>query len=123
MLNAITLNKSIVDDGGFSLSLVGESPTGGYMLSIYKHCELVCDTLTSDILADYLSAHADKLTRANHYLGGWAESGKIYLDVSINVIDREGAFTLARASGQGENSGIRWTGINASDFRLPRELV
>lgn len=83
--------KEVMDaanEGGFTFhDHVGDGPTDGYMVSLYKNCEtkLPMQELTADHVRDFCTRHADLLARPHHYLGGWLDKGHFYLDVSVHV--------------------------------------
>lgn len=74
--------------GGFTFhDHVGDGPTDGYMVSLYKNCEhrMPMHELTAAHVRDFSDRHAELLARPHHYLGGWLEKGHFYLDVSVHV--------------------------------------
>lgn len=93
--------QSLKTSGGFSLDKDGQSPTSGYMVSPYKERERVIDgdASASDI-SIFEKDNADLLDKPGHFLGGWKDSGKTYLDVSLNVPSRAEAHALGLKHGQ-----------------------
>lgn len=88
--------------GGFSYTIHGNAPSGGCMVSPYKGAERVYDAASlsrSDVKA-YRDNHRELLGRPDHYLGGWRDGDKVYLDVSVHAPDRTTASALARQHGQ-----------------------
>jgi hypothetical protein len=86
-------------DGGFSLSITGNTPHDGAMVSIYPQYERQLATVSESDIAQYLFDHLDVLSLPGHYLGAWIDSGTVYLDVSINApLDK--ALDLARRYSQ-----------------------
>ena len=84
-------------DDGFSLSLWGEIPQTGYMVS-FKGFEEIFENPTILDVVDYVRENANYLYLLPHaFVGGWmdAETGKYYLDISENVQDKEQALQLA----------------------------
>lgn len=82
---------------GFSLSLWGEVPTSGHMVS-FQGFEKVLENPTIEDVAAYVQENAQHLCLLpNAYAGGWldAETGKYYLDISQNVQDKAQALWLA----------------------------
>jgi len=91
-------------DGGFSESLDGQSPSGGYMVALDKNAEAVYDSenLTDADILDFVMEHYDPLNKPDAYLGGWLDTdeGKVYLDVSFNIQDRDEALAAAAEADQ-----------------------
>jgi len=86
-------------DGGFSLSITGTTPTSGAMVSIYPQYERKLTTVSESDIAQYLFDHIDVLSQPGHYLGAWVDNSTVYLDVSINA-PLERALDLARQHNQ-----------------------
>jgi hypothetical protein len=86
--------------GGASASLSGALPPAhGYMVA-EEGCEEVVDTLTAEVLGEYVSTFADLLADDRHYLGTWVDHGRTYVDVSEWVDDERLALGLARGRRQ-----------------------
>ena len=91
-------------EGGFSESLDGQSPDGGYMVALDKSAEAVFDSadLTDADILDFVLEHYDSLNQDAAYLGGWLDTddGKVYLDVSFNFGDKDEALSAAAGAEQ-----------------------
>ena len=89
-------------NGGFSESLDGQSPTGGYMVAMSKASEITIpmDEITDAAIMDYVLKNYAALNQPDAYLGGWSEQGIAYLDVSFNFKKLEIALTAARGADQ-----------------------
>lgn len=88
--------------GGFSVTIHGSAPSTGCMVSPYKRAErvyAVADFEADDVKA-YRDNHRELLSRPEHYLGGWRDGDKVYLDVSIHTENRTQAAALAKEHGQ-----------------------
>jgi hypothetical protein len=86
-------------DGGFTVDpRTGEGVYGGYAVAIHPDCCAVLAELTLGDVLEFLLRRADTLALPGRVLGGWRDpaDGRIYLDVSILVEDREQALELAR---------------------------
>jgi hypothetical protein len=97
------LMHAVTKDGGFTFhDHVGDGPSGGYMVSVDKHGEetVPIKDLTPGRVADYMSVHQQDLKDPHNYLGGWVYKGKVFLDVSRNVADRNEAMRLGDANSQ-----------------------
>jgi hypothetical protein len=89
-------------EGGFSSTTHGDVPADGYMVSPYKGAEVTYDASTFNRrdVYDYTREHAELLDKPDHYLGGWRDGDKVYLDVSVRAATRDAAVQLARDNGQ-----------------------
>ena len=82
--------SSQMKDAGVTVSLMGDSPTSGYMVGKYKKAALkqlimpIEDVTTLEI-DKFLINNAADLRLPNHYVGGWLNEGKGYLETSINM--------------------------------------
>lgn len=91
--------NAVTKDKGFTFhDHIGDGPKGGYMVSVDKDSETVVPlrNLHPDAIADYRDMHQQDLKDPNNFLGGWVYRGKVYLDVSRHVADRNQALALAR---------------------------
>lgn len=76
--------------GGFTLhDHVGDGPTEGYMVSLYKDSEFSkpMTELTPEHVRNFVAQNSEALGKPHHYLGGWLQDGKFYLDVSVHIPD------------------------------------
>ena len=91
-----------LENGGFSESLDGESPTEGYMVALSKlsEAQIPMDKVTDASIMDFVLANYSDLNQPDAYIGGWSEKGTAYLDVSFNIMDLEKALEKARGSDQ-----------------------
>jgi hypothetical protein len=64
----------------------------GYFVGIKGH-ESVSDNLDNidGDVADFISENGFHLNDIDHYLGGWVDDGKLYLDVSTHVDEKRNA--------------------------------
>src|ERR1700730_11586908 len=86
---------------GFSVSPKGDIPTGGYMLSLPGHSEVLNSASPKDI-AGFVDRHADAFRSPAAHIGGWRDddSGKFYLDVSENFKNKNAVVNAAQARNQ-----------------------
>ena len=97
------LFRSIQDNGGFTYQpLLQKTPKIGYAVAIFPHAEKVFDLskFTEADIHAYLQQHREKFRNANVHVGGWVDQGKVYLDLSCVVQDREEALRLGAHHGQ-----------------------
>ena len=91
--------EKVRTNGGLSIKLIdGSEPVKGYMVAIDPKFGAVFDEKdffdpkkTEGILNDYLLKHQAELGKKENYLGVWLDGGKVYLDISENIEDREAA--------------------------------
>jgi hypothetical protein len=100
MFNANALATKLTNDGGFTSSLIGDSPLPGsklfavaYSKDSERYFPLV--TFEPENLIDFIADHADALSQPGVYLGGWVDNGLVYLDTSIITKDEQVAIDHA----------------------------
>jgi hypothetical protein len=89
-------------EGGFSVTVHGNVPTGGFMVSPYPDAEekIPLAELTRDAIDDYRDRHLAELKAPEHYLGGWVDGDQVYLDIAVHTRERGVARRLARKYNQ-----------------------
>ena len=105
--------------GGTSISLVdGHKPTEGYMVAKPpSYSKVVDETDFFDpitgrkILSSYMKEHKSDLA-GTAYMGTWVHEGKVYLDVSENILDRAEAIRL----GVERNQKAIWDVVNETEI-------
>jgi hypothetical protein len=94
----------IRDSGGITVDLQGHEPSSGYAYGGYPELEKVVphNALTPDLMYRYLNDTEQALSMPGHYLGAWydAQSGNVFLDVSIVSPPGEEAIKDAKERGQ-----------------------
>jgi hypothetical protein len=96
------------DWGGLSIKMTdGSLPDKGYMVSKpTKFSRIVPAKDFYDpkegwkILREYEQKHSEDLATGKNYLGTWEHEGKVFLDVSQNIMDRDEAVSLGRNNDQ-----------------------
>ena len=96
------------DWGGLSIKMTdGSMPDKGYMVS--KPTSLSRIVPSKDfydpkegwkILREYEQKHSEDLATGRNYLGTWEKDGKVFLDVSQNIMDRSEATSLGASRDQ-----------------------
>jgi len=92
--------------GGFSVTPGGRQPTGGFMVSIPGRTQLLDEAdlagpRAAEIVNQFTSKNADAFgNNPNMHIGGWTSGGKVYLDPSENIHDREAAIAAGRQRNQ-----------------------
>lgn len=86
---------------GVTINLKFDRPESGYAVSIYPEHGRTYKGLPNQIdVINFIEAHRDQLNRPDHYIGAWQADHVSYLDISVIVLDRESALTLAREYNQ-----------------------
>lgn len=101
ILNTKNIKELAIKNGGFSLNKDGNSPATGYMIS----CKDLYKLNLSDLSNDKLDNAIKEATKIGGYIGGWLDvnsddKNNFYLDISINVKDKDEAIELAKKNGQ-----------------------
>ena len=106
MGQAQTAFSQFVKQEGASVSMRGNPPKTGYMLSPYKERELrirlpkdrsqINRSELVERFKKFREDNKDLLKQKGHYFGAWVSKGILYLDVSVNEKDFEIARRLAK---------------------------
>lgn len=104
----MNINKFIAlvrANGGGSIHMPSATinPTRGYMVSLKGFEKKLKGSLDTDIVMDYVYSELDSTGLLNNhhtYLGIWLKEGTWYLDVSINMDDRDSAIAFGKANEQ-----------------------
>lgn len=94
--------------GGLSISMVdGHMPTKGYMVAkppefgkIVDEADFFDPIKGPKIMSQYMREQKADLATGKNYLGTWLNEGKIYLDVSENIMSRDEATRLGAERNQ-----------------------
>lgn len=106
--------------GGLSISMVdGHQPTIGFMVAkppefgkIVDEADFFDPEKGPKIMSQYMREQKADLATGKNYLGTWLKDGKIYLDVSENIMDRDEAIRL----GQERNQKAIWDVVNQTEI-------
>lgn len=89
---------------GFSINKNGVTPNTGFMVSLPKCEEVVPENwlFVHEVLTLYFAHNWQKLGTEKHYFGGWLDekTGKWYLDISVNIQNKEVAMETAKEFNQ-----------------------
>lgn len=102
-MNLRTLTETIKSEGGASYSLTyGKVQSKGYAVSPYKERELQIplNEFDSNALQSYVLENSDLLAKEAHFLGAWIDNSIVYLDVSIQVSQKQNALKIAKQANQ-----------------------
>lgn len=95
------LKELVKLNGGFSVSPNGDTPKSGFMVSIRDLYKISLDLIEQD----EINFASDIASEVNGYIGGWLDTAdtnvnNFYMDISVNIQDREKALQVARENGQ-----------------------
>ncbi|GAA4071582.1 hypothetical protein [Streptomyces hundungensis] len=103
-MSILTLDEHcrvIVNDGGLTFSPIRPTPVDGYMVSIAgSERTIPIESFGSETLAEYMSGYASSAIGRGLFYGAWVDGGLVYLDLSVNVRDREEAEAMGRLESQ-----------------------
>lgn len=107
------------DKGGFTMDLVGNKPTTGYMVALKGHeVTYLCDNMDMEkqIIREFVNSNQELLHVEGMYFGAWynKENKRTYLDVSTNFQSKRKALEVARDN---EQLAI-WDVVNQVEIRL-----
>ena len=115
-MNLPNFLTEVLTNGGASFNLVTGifNPNEGYFVSVPNR-EVKTTNLTAEILADFINTNIDLLSNDSYFLGGWVESGIVYLDVSEQIFDKR----IALTQGINRNQLAIFDASNSSVINLP----
>lgn len=85
---------------GISVTPQGETPKGGYMVSVPGSRIISAREDPQHVIDEFARANAEALKTPGTYIGSWKNAGKNYFDVSHNISDRNAAIQAGRARNQ-----------------------
>lgn len=98
--NSFELMNKVVNGGGFSLNVAGESANSGYMVSKQNFETVIpMSVLSQNLLLVLVNEYRAKLGK-NEFVGAWVDNDKLYLDISENVQDKDEAVKLGKERSQ-----------------------
>jgi len=99
----------VKENGGLSVRLTnGSEPIKGFMVArggmgaVESAKDFYDPIKGKKMLSDYMKKHKNELSTGKDYLGIWhnKEDGKVYFDVSANIMDRETAVVMGQKNDQ-----------------------
>lgn len=118
-----TLFKSIIQSNGASFNFqTGEiNPITGYMVALedfeYDYRIPECAHELADIVLDYVATPIvyNKIKKPFIYIGFWINEGRLIVDLSENIMDRE----TAMAKGLERNQLAIYDCLDKQDIKIP----
>lgn len=105
-LSAPRLHRALQEGGGFTIhDPSGQVPTSGWVVALSKDTEYTFDMNLpperwDEEIRRYRAEHWKELQDPSTFFGGWVDEGKVYLDISQVVDDRDEAVRRARERDQ-----------------------
>ncbi|MGW1867977.1 hypothetical protein ACWCPS_20700 [Streptomyces mauvecolor] len=103
-MNTVTLaeqSRAIITDGGLTFSPFLPTPVVGYMVSIAgSERTIPLEDFGPESLAEYVGDYAASVADRGLFYGAWVDEGLVYLDLSMNVIDRSEAVAMGHLESQ-----------------------
>jgi hypothetical protein len=126
--------RSIVRDGGITISTTGVRPRSGFAIAGIRNAAgdkvetVINGEAKPEDVQKFVNENKDILSQPNHYIGGWVNDGKTYLDVSEVHNDKATALDKAEARdeiaiydlGNGEEHFTREDHLRPSESRAGR---
>jgi hypothetical protein len=126
--------RSIVRDGGITISTTGVRPRSGFAIAGIRNAAgdkvetVINGEAKPEDVQKFVNENKDILSQPNHYIGGWVNDGKTYLDVSEVHNDKATALGKAEARdeiaiydlGNGEEHFTREDHLRPSESRAGR---
>lgn len=92
MFNEQILINKARENGGISVNSQNEKPKSGYMVSLLGYEKVIkLRKLTASQIRLYLKYNARYMNSKNMFFGIWIDNKSVYLDISINIQDRDRA--------------------------------
>lgn len=106
--------KALVDTKqGFTVDLLGQSPTSGYIVSLPGYTRRIdVATFNDEDVKDYASQYFYELSESGRYIGAWLENNTVWLDISENFHVLE----LAQSVGVERNQIAIWDVVNETEI-------
>jgi hypothetical protein len=92
-----------LSNGGASYSILsGElNPTQGYFVSLPNNeFKASLAGFNPNMVQDFIYKNSEALNKENTFVGSWVDNGNVYLDVTVQVMDKRTALELGYRNGQ-----------------------
>ena len=102
MYNLInTIYDETLKNNGASYNLDNVAPTKGFMVATFGN-ELVINQkdFTKEILKNFIESKLELLQNKNYCVGTWMDDGKVYLDISENIKNKNKAIFKGKINKQ-----------------------
>lgn len=87
-----TIYQETLQNGGASYNLYGIAPKDGFMVAQMGAEEVILkENFTEEILHNFINKNLNRLKNKDICIGTWENEGKIYLDLSQNIKNRNQA--------------------------------
>jgi hypothetical protein len=97
MSNLVKFRSDVMTNGGATMSIsIVDVPKYGYMVSLPDRERVFSGEISDDDVRSFVTDRIDDLSDFENFLGGWIDKGKVYLDVSVHVEDRDQALMMGK---------------------------
>lgn len=87
-----TIYQATLQNGGASYNLYGVAPKDGFMVADFGAEEVILkEDFTEEVLWNFISKNLNRLKNKDVCVGTWENEGKIYLDLSQNIKNKNQA--------------------------------
>jgi hypothetical protein len=93
--------KQTIENQGCSMNLDGLKPVTGYMVSFRgKEQKINVLDFNAGHVDSFIRSNLDLLHNRNNFVGTWIDNDIVYLDLSLNILDKDTALVWGKANGQ-----------------------
>lgn len=93
--------KQTIENQGCSMNLDGVKPVTGYMVGVRgKELKINILDFNAGHIDSFIRGNLDFLHNRNYSIGTWIDNDIIYLDLSLNMPNKDNALIWGKANGQ-----------------------
>ncbi|MFH8346826.1 hypothetical protein [Streptomyces sp. NPDC018045] len=93
--------EAIISNGGLTFSPMRPTPVSGYMVSVAgSERTFPLHSFSVSDLNKYMHEYLDRVVYESMFFGAWIDGDLVYLDLSVNIADRNAAVVLGRMESQ-----------------------
>jgi hypothetical protein len=95
------IHKQTIENQGCSMNLDGHKPVKGYMVGSRgnEHKVNILD-FNAGHIDSFIRSNLDKLHNRNYFVGTWIDNDIVYIDISLNMPNKNNALIWGKANGQ-----------------------
>ena len=93
--------RQTFENKGCSMNFDGKEPVKGYMVSVKgKEQKISVFDFNAGHIDSFIRANLDKLHNRNYFVGTWIDNDLVYIDLSLNMPNKDNALIWGKANGQ-----------------------
>ena len=93
--------RKTVENQGCSMNLDGHEPVKGYMVGTKgNEVRINVSELNAGHIDSFIRSHLYALHNRIYFVGTWIDNDQVYIDLSINILEKDTALIYGKASGQ-----------------------